>query len=297
MAKILSIGEVMLEMCDMGNGLYKKSFAGDSFNVAHYLNVVTDGRHQVEYLTAVGMDAESESCLQFLLQQGVATTRCLRDPNHNIGLFILSNDEDGEKLYGYWRGDSAARHLFDEIQNLSGYDLICFSGITAAITINKKHLIQSLAAAKENRPETQFVYDFNHRKLLWGIASARDFAEQILAHMAIVKISDEELNDLFQRTTVSALSKQYPNPEWVFTCGKQKGEVWQNGSMLAQHLFAPVEQVLDSSAAGDSFIATYIAAKLAGATALDCLKQGHAVASQVVCGKGSIVDIDLTKLD
>ncbi len=295
MAKILCIGEVMLEMSDLGDGLYKKSFAGDTFNVAHYLNTVSSGNLKPHYLTAVGEDAESDACLKFFKKHGVTISRCLRDPNHTIGLFILSNDEHGEKQYGYWRGQSAARHIFDQVQDLTGYDLVYFSGITAAITENKENLIHSITEAKQHG--AQIAYDFNHRVLLWNPENARAFAEQILSQMDIVKISDEELDVLYPGKPVSELSTEYPVAEWVLTCGGDRGEVWQSGSLLTRQKFEAVSKVADSSAAGDSFIATYIAEKLAGGDPSDGLSRGHAVASQVVCAKGSIVSINLDKLE
>jgi 2-dehydro-3-deoxygluconokinase len=295
MTKILCVGEVMLEMSDMGGGLYKKSYAGDTFNVAHYLNVVTRGRIKADYLTAVGTDAESEACLEFMREKGVLTSKCQRNPNRTIGLFVLSNDEKGEKQYGYWRGQSAARLLFDRPQDVSGYDLIYLSGITAAITENKSNLIQSITAAKQHG--AQIAYDFNHRVRLWEPGAARAFAEQILPQVDIVKISDEELAFLYPDKSVAEFSTAYPQAEWVLTCGSEKGEVWKKGNMLARKKFTAVTEVVDSSAAGDSFIASYLAGKLAGASPLDGLKRGHAIASQVVLGKGSIVAIDLTKLD
>ena len=294
MPRILSIGEVMLEFSDQGGGLYKKSFAGDSFNVAHYLNRVTSGHVTAEYLTVVGEDAESNACLEFMRDKGVSTSKCLRDPGRTIGLFILSNDANGEKQYGYWRSQSAARHLFDQHQNLTGYELIYFSGITAAITENKLNLIASITQAKQQG--AQIVYDFNHRAMLWDRAAACAFAAQLLPQLYIVKISDEDLYLLYPDKSVSEFSKKYPQTEWVFTCGGDKGEVWKNGELLAQQKFEPVSEVVDSSAAGDSFIAAYIAAKFADTDSLKALRRAHAVASQVVCYKGSIAPIDLSKL-
>lgn len=295
MTKILSIGEIMLEMSDVGGGVYKKSFAGDTFNMAHYLNVVTRGEVRADYLTAVGVDAESDACLAFLENMGAGTSRCLRLPEYTLGLFILTNDESGEKQYGYWRGMSAAKHVFDTEQDLAGYDFIYLSGITAAITLNKENLVASVAAARKQG--AMIVYDFNHRKLLWTPEEARTFADAFLSHVDIVKISDEELEVLYAGRKMDEFSKLYPEAEWVLTCEGNKGEVWKAGNLIAQQIFEPVEKVVDSSAAGDSFIAAYLAAKFNGAEPLEGLQRGHAIASQVVCGVGSIVAIDTSKLD
>lgn len=292
MVKILSIGEVMLEMSDLGGGLYKKSFAGDSFNMAHYLNAVSAGAIRADYLTAVGGDTLSDACLEFIEQHGVSTKYCLRDTSRTLGMFILSNDAAGEKQYSYWRGQSAARHLFDDVQNLQNYDWIYLSGITAAITRNTQNLIESLVTSK-----AQIIYDFNHRHLLWTPEDARRFAANLIPMATVVKISDDELDLLYPEQTLRSLSEQYPNAEWVLTCGGSRAEVWCAGTQKALTEFEPVQKVIDSSAAGDSFIAAYLTAKIGGENAEAGLNLGHSVASQVVCAKGSIVPIDMTKLD
>ncbi|MFD2207003.1 sugar kinase [Kiloniella antarctica] len=299
MTKILTIGEVMLEMSDVGDGLFKKSFAGDTFNVAHYINVASHGLIKAEYLTALGQDDSSRDCLSFLEEMGVSTNKVQTLEGRTIGLFVLSNDAAGEKKYGYWRGQSAARHLFDQVQDLSGFDIVYFSGITAAITENKNNLIKSLAQVKQNRgsDKVKIIYDFNHRAQLWSKDEARDFAFEILPLVDIAKISDEELVVLYDEKDVQAFSKQYSDTEWVLTCGGEKAEVWQAGERLARQCFTSVTNVVDTSAAGDAFIGTYLTAKSDGSSLDNCLKKAHSIASQVVCAKGSIVKIDLSKLN
>ncbi|MEH6403148.1 MAG: sugar kinase [Sneathiella sp.] len=292
MARILSIGEVMLEMSDLGDALYKKSFAGDSFNMAYYMSAVSTGEIRIDYLTAVGCDDLSRDCLAFIENHGVSTGNCVQDSDRTIGMFILSNDEHGEKQYSYWRGQSAARHLFDKVRDLQNFDWVYLSGITAAVTKNTQNLITSLKASK-----AKIIYDFNHRSRLWGEEGAREFAQKLLPFATVVKISDEELDVLYPNETLQSLSGHYQKAEWVLTCGGSKAEVWSNGQQKAVAVFHAVEHVVDSSAAGDSFIAGYLVAKIRGLNADAGLKLGHSVASQVVCAKGSIVPIDMTKLE
>ncbi|WP_419905018.1 sugar kinase [Kiloniella sp.] len=303
MTKILAIGEVMLEMSDVGNGLFKKSFAGDTFNVAHYINVASRGRIKADYLTALGDDDSSRDCLAFLEEMGVSTGKIQTLEGRTIGLFVLSNDAAGEKKYGYWRGQSAARHLFDQTQDLTGFDMVYFSGITAAITENRNNLISSLAEVKfqakaqGKSDSAKIIYDFNHRAQLWSKEQACSFANEILPLVDIAKISDEELVLLYGDKDVQGFSKQYPDTEWVLTCGGEKAEVWQAGERLAAQSFTSVVDVVDTSAAGDAFIGTYLAAKSDGSSFEECLTRAHAIASQVVCAKGSIVKIDLSILN
>ena len=295
MTSFLSIGEMMVELADHGGGIFHQSYAGDTFNVAHYLNVVSQGQITADYLTAVGQDSYSQQGLQFLDQHEVSTTRVYQDPDHTIGLFLLGNDDQGEKRYGYWRGQSAARHLFDQPQDLRGYDYIYLSGITGAITLKRDILLSCLKDAKE--AGAKLVYDFNHRPKLWSPAEAKDFARALLPSVDIVKISDEEQAVLYGDQDTTLVTQLAPNAEWVRTCEGARAEIWHKGQCSLAKQFDRVETVVDSSAAGDSFIATYLHAKLQSLPTETSLARAHAVASQVIQAKGSIVPIDLTLLE
>jgi 2-dehydro-3-deoxygluconokinase len=53
---------------------------------------------------------------------------------------------------------------------------------------------------------------------------------------------------------------------------------------------APVtDPVVDTTAAGDSFSAAYIAARVAGANPVDAARAGHRLAGVVVCHPGAII--------
>ena len=109
--------------------------------------------------------------------------------------------------------------------------------------------------------------------------------------------SIEELVVLYGDKNVQTFSEQYPDTEWVLTCGGEKAEVWRGGEQLAAQRFTSVTNVVDTSAAGDAFIGTYLAAKSDNFSLQDSLTRAHAIASQVVCAKGSVVKIDLSKLN
>ena len=56
--------------------------------------------------------------------------------------------------------------------------------------------------------------------------------------------------------------------------------------------FAPASFVLDTTAAGDSFNARYLAGRISGQSPRDAAKMGHALAAHVVGHKGAIVETD-----
>lgn len=81
--------------------------------------------------------------------------------------------------------------------------------------------------------------------------------------------------------------------------------------MKSWHIFLkwsfPTHKPYDRFALRDTFtltqlgntmrVAADIAAKIAGTSPLEGMTRGHIIASQVVAAKGSIVDIDISKLD
>jgi len=295
MINILFIGEILVEIARVEKDLYKKSFAGDTFNAAHYLSKVSLGCVQVDYLTALGNDRESDQCLDFIRQHGVSTRRCLRSSTHTLGLFVLTNDDKGEKQYAYWRDSSATRYLFDRPQDLTGYEWICLSGITLAITKNKDNLIQSLQHARDQG--ARIVFDFNYRQLLWSVDEARVAAQMLLPLCDLVKISDEELTQLFPHTNLQQLSMAHPKAEWVLTSGGASAATYCAGVLEMQLNFSEVDTVVDSSAAGDSFLAAYLEARLRNQSYRTALGRGHCVAAQVITANGSIVPIQLAELE
>ncbi|MGL1921672.1 MAG: sugar kinase [Hyphomicrobiales bacterium] len=295
MNKLLCVGEIMLEMAQLTPNTYKKSYAGDCFNVAHYASIIGGSHIQVDYLTTIGNDVESDDCFQFIKEHAVGTQKIIRDERNTIGLFLLSNDEFGEKQYAYWRSVSAAKHLFEQTRDMSDYDFIQFSGITAAITINKDNLIASLKSAKLNGSD--IIFDFNYRQQLWSIEEVIDFTNKILKIVDIVKISSEELDLLFPNKTIADFSEEFKHIEWILTCGGAKAEIWKGGYLMAQQKFKPKLKVIDTSAAGDSFLGTFIGSLNQGFSAAERLSRSHKVATQVIASKGSIIPIKFNELE
>lgn len=287
--KILSIGEILLEFIDQGGGHFNQKYAGDTFNAAYYMHKLSSGNIEVEYLTALGDDKFSIDCLEYIESKGIGTSKSILLAEKSMGMFILSSFENGEKNFFYWRGQAAVKDLFSKEQQMNGYDLIYFTGISGAVINNKINLISSLIAAKKTG--AKMAYDFNHRQKLWSTDEAKSFANLVLPICDFVKISDEELNWLYPNTTVQGLSNEYNISEWVLTVGSGKCETWVNGQLIYRHEFEVNEEPKDTSAAGDSFNAAYLVSRLDGGRIEDALRYGHKIASQVVAQKGAIVDL------
>ena len=112
-SRILAIGECMVELSQTDAGLYRRSFAGDTFNAAWYLRRLLHLDAEVSYATCIGEDAVSDEMLRFFETEGILTDAVRRVPDRTVGLYMISLD-GGERSFSYWRAQSAARCLADD---------------------------------------------------------------------------------------------------------------------------------------------------------------------------------------
>lgn len=69
--RILGIGEAMVEFAPVGDGLYRRGFAGDTLNTCWHMAQLLGDRRQVAYLTRVGTDASSDELVAFVAANGM----------------------------------------------------------------------------------------------------------------------------------------------------------------------------------------------------------------------------------
>ena len=290
---ILCFGEIMVEMAHKQGSDYTLQFAGDSFNVAYYMQHLKPADWHISYLTKVGIDDISSEVVRFIADSGVRTDAIQYTQERTVGLFILRTQDDGEKSYCYWRGQAAAKTLFNTPQDLTAYDVISFSGISAAVQENRHGLIDSIACAHaENIP---IVYDFNHRKQLWSPQDARAFGDAVAPYCRMLKISDEDQHFLGYGD-VQSLSNTVPHALWIYTKGANGAECWQAGKCLAHVPSVTPAKIVDTSAAGDSFKAAFCVYYLSGTPIEYALQKAAKLAAKVLGFKGSIISMDGIRL-
>ena len=55
--RTVALGEAMIEMAETGEGIYRKGFAGDTFNTAWHMAQIPDAELPVRFVTKVGTDS------------------------------------------------------------------------------------------------------------------------------------------------------------------------------------------------------------------------------------------------
>ncbi len=169
--RIVAIGEAMVEMAPVGEGLYRRGYAGDTFNTVWHMAQLLGDATRSGFFTRVGRDGLSDSFVAEMAADGLDVSGVTRDPERGMGLYLVELD-GVERSFHYWRHCSAARGLADDPAALAaalrGAGLIHLSGITLAILSDgaRETLFQVLAEVRS--AGAVIAFDPNIRPRLWS---------------------------------------------------------------------------------------------------------------------------------
>jgi 2-dehydro-3-deoxygluconokinase len=291
---VLGIGEAMVEFAPVGGDTYRRGFAGDTLNTCWHMAQILGSQAQVGYFTKVGADRFSDELIAFIEASRMDARHIVRDPERNLGLYVITLT-GAERHFSYWRESSAARRLADEVGALAeataGCGLVHVSGITLAVigATGRAHLIDALRQARG--AGTVVSFDPNVRLRLWRDASElRDATQALLdvVDIALPSFDDEALlwGDADPEATLARLERA-GIAEIVVKNGA--GEVACSVDGQRARLPTPaVANLVDTTGAGDSFNAGYLAARLVGMDPLASCRVGQALAGEVIGHHGAL---------
>ena len=298
--RVVLFGECMLELRGEAFGALRQGFGGDTLNTAVYLaRCAPAGRLRVDYATALGDDALSDGMLARWADEGLATSLVRRLPGRLPGLYQIDVDAQGERSFSYWRDHSAARSYFDAPETPLESDdgdvgAFHFSGISLAILppAGRERLFAHVQRLRERA--CTVVFDNNYRPRLWSeavearAAFARAFA---LASIALVTVDDHQaLYGLSTPEDAVRAAQALEVDEIVLKRGALPTLV-RGGAHAAWQEVATerVERVVDTTAAGDSFAAGYLARRLSGADAAESARYANRLAARVIQHQGALI--------
>ncbi|MTI05075.1 sugar kinase [Roseibium denhamense] len=296
----MSIGECMVEMAPTGVGTFQMGFAGDTLNTAWYARRCLPDNWQVSYCTAIGTDAISGQMLEFLEASGLTTDHIQKLKDQSVGLYMIQL-ENGERSFAYWRSQSAARQLADNphylAQAMAGTSLVYFSGITLAILPpdGRKNFLNALKSARSGGTKTAF--DPNLRPRLWEDAnSMRSVVTEAASVCDYVMPSFEDELAHFGDAAPSATAERYLSAGATMVVVKNgpedvlcAGDDWQKSFQPAN-----VSGIVDTTAAGDSFNAAFLAEHLTSGDVDKSVDAGAKLAGHVIRHRGALVDCSQT---
>ncbi|QCJ70660.1 ketodeoxygluconokinase [Providencia heimbachae] len=296
--QIAVIGECMVELQKSGE-LYKQTFGGDTLNTALYLSRLTKTQGvTIRYLTGLGQDPFSQQMLSSWQQEGINTENVFISDKHLPGMYLIETSADGERRFFYWRDNAAAKFWLTEDskaqtqQLLNSQQFIYLSGISLAILpdVARQLLFDILQQAKQHG--AKIIFDNNYRPALWPSKDATKLAYQQILNLtdiAFLTFDDEQLlyGDTQEAQSI-ARAQQCGVKEIVIKRGadacfvvidQQKIEVPAN----------KINHVVDTTAAGDSFSAGYLASRIVGGSPIEAAKMGHLLAGTVIQHRGAII--------
>ncbi|ROP56331.1 2-keto-3-deoxygluconate kinase [Enterobacter sp. BIGb0383] len=302
--KIAVIGECMIELSQKGTEV-NRGFGGDTLNTSVYIaRQVDNAALAVEYVTALGTDNFSQQMLDAWQNEAVGTRLIQRMDNRLPGLYYIETDSTGERTFYYWRNEAAAKFWLESPQaagiceELATFDYLYLSGISLAILSDssREKLLSLLRECRANGGK--IIFDNNYRPRLWA---SKEETQRVYQQMlectdiAFLTLDDEDLlwgekpvDEVIARTQAAGVQ------EVVIKRGADSCLVAVGDQPVVDvpAIKLAKESVVDTTAAGDSFSAGYLAVRLTGGDAEAAAKRGHLTASTVIQYRGAIIPRD-----
>ena len=295
-ARVICLGEAVIELSRGADGAFTAACAGDTFNTAVYLARAGLG---VGFATAVGDDPYSDSIVALALAEGLEANLILRVPGRLPALSLVEHGRSGQPISHVWGDGAPARDLFELpdwmriAQSLLAARLIYFSGITLSLYSNSGlgRLFAALEVARQQGAKVAF--DGNFRPAGWqgNLARARTVFMEALKRVdiALPAFDDEAVlwGDPSPESTVARLQAFGVN-EIVVKNGPNSALVATSRGLE----FVPVPEILvpvDPTAAGDGFNAGYLAARLSGSEPAQAASAAHRLAGTIISHPGALL--------
>ena len=291
---IAILGECMLEFSRQDTGDYRLSFGGDTLNTALYL---ARNGGACDYFTAVGDDPFSLNMINDWESEGIGVNHVKIKKNQTSGLYIIQNDNSGERTFHYWRSASPARSYLSDfpivLDELKKYPMIFLTGITLAIYSEQVRKTLFAFLTRYRKLGGIVIFDNNFRANNW---ESKSVAKQVykkmmnLTDVALLSFDDEI--QMHGEHSIEKCLAQWLSAgvrEVIIKRGSKDCLGYKDGDTT----FVPtdlVEHPIDTTAAGDAFNGAYLAAKQAGQSLVEGIKNANYCSSVVIMNKGAIID-------
>ncbi|HEH9418468.1 TPA: sugar kinase [Aeromonas sobria] len=307
-SRIALLGECMIELNGKPFGTMQQAFGGDTLNTAVYLARASHQADiQVHYVTAMGRDPLSQQIIERWQQAGIDTSSVLIDQQRHPGLYLIQLDERGERTFLYWRNDSAARYFMQHPQlqcvkqATSEADAFYLSGISLAIlpAADRATLLEWLGEL--HKAGTQIIFDSNYRPALWeSQAEAQTCYQQLFAMTELALVTDDDEQALWGDVDVQQTLQRlkFAGVQQAVVKQGAAGCTYQALQANRPAVTVPtqaVKTVVDTTSAGDSFNAGFLAGFLQGLQPEECARMGHQLAGIVIQHKGAIIPESATR--
>ena len=302
--KAIFVGECMIELngdissLGISNSHMQVNFGGDTYNSAVYFNRLADKKTNTFYCTALSNDSFSKKMILRFKNEQLNCEYIRTDGNSPPGLYSIEIDEYGERSFSYWRDQSPSKKLFtgsngkNLIKNIRKADTFYYSGITIGILdeIQQNQLIDLGCTAMTS------AFDFNFRSQLHSDKEKYKKLFKLINNSIDVHfVSYDDAKELFN----------IKSPVEVFEIINSKKNLvlirYKNNIIFRDHhedirtITVPHGEVVDSTAAGDSFNGAFLALlnNNNNIQIEENILKSHSITREVIKHKGAIISKEL----
>jgi len=294
MPGVIALGECMVELCLTDASGAQIGSAGDTFNTAVYFQRLGQ---PTAYATAIGAgDPFSRAILAKMADEGLSADLVVQAEGRLPGLYAIERDADGERSFYYWRGEAPARDYFNLVDRAAlraavlRADLVYLSAISLAVIGEAGRAALTPLLAEAKAAGVPVALDTNYRARLWPDADAAHAAiEAAMASSGYLSMSAEDVA-AFGGGDALALARAWASRgvEVVLRHADRRVEVL-TGATVESFPAEPAVRVVDTTGAGDSFNAGYLAARLEGRSIAEAVAAARRLAGVVVQHTGAII--------
>lgn len=297
MTSILGIGECMIELSSEGPDLWRQKFSGDVFNSLWYARGHSPKGTEIGFHTAVGTDPMSDQMLSFIQSGGIDCEDTPRIADRRPGLYAIHLN-GAERSFTYWRDTSAAKMMVRQPgplwHRVAAADVVYFSGITLAI-LPEEDLEELLVGLKEHKKDgAVLAFDPNIRPHLWHDKTRMlDVITRAAALSDLVLPSFDDEATAFGDASPESSAMRYADlgVDHVVVKNGASDTIHLSAGKMTAFPVVPIDGIVDTTAAGDSFNGAYVASLLRGFSVEDAIRAAQNCAGQVIRHKGAIVPL------
>ena len=296
MGGVVALGECMVEVSLLPAGVARIGYAGDVFNTSVYLRRM--GQH-VRFASALGSDDPfSQAILDLMESEGIGDDLITRVPGRVPGLYAIERDAAGERRFFYWREQAPFRQLFEVADMtrlthaLRGAELIYLSGVSLAVLGDpgRAKMLDLLADAHGHG--VGIAFDPNYRARLWPSAETAQASLEAIAPLCrIVSTSSPDLEALYDTPLAQVAARWASKGVEVVTRDEDRTVEVHTAHGVTRFPPLPAGPAVDTTGAGDSFNAAYLATRLEGGGPEAAVAAGRRVSAAVVQGIGAIIPL------
>lgn len=263
MKKIWVLGDAVVDLLPDGEGRLLQCPGGAPANVA--VGIARLGG-QSAFIGRVGDDPFGRFMYKTLADEQVDVQQMRLDQAHRTSTVVVDLDDHGERSFTFMVRPSADLFLEpDDLPSFSAGEWLHVCSIALSAEPSRSATFQAMEAIREAGGYVSF--DPNIRPDLWPDENAlRRCLEQALQSADVVKLSVEELAFLTENEHVNAgleaLMQRCPARLVLVTQGKEGVIAWHEGSV--KHYPATPVQCIDTTGAGDAFVAGLLYGLAAG---------------------------------